>query len=119
MISIADDIYAQIGMSFYHASVCMTNIPDAYTITRYDEDDEIWNHAKLTSLKSNTGGVECYFVEDVVDAKGKSANILGLTSRSGVVLVRDAPNLTLAHEIGHRTYAVLSASTKICYTKYQ
>ena len=101
MISVANDIYEQIGVSFYLGSMCVTNIPAAFQITEEDANNGMWCHDRLTSLLSNTNGIECYFVDDMVDENRNTLFVNGMTSSSGIVLVRSAPNTTMAHEIGH------------------
>ena len=100
MVEAASDVFEQVGMSFYLASVCTTNIPKAFNITE-EETAKHWGHDRLTALLSNTGGIECYFVEAVVDTEDNPRTINGLTSRKGIVLTRSARLRTLAHEIGH------------------
>lgn len=102
MITVANEIYSQIGMSFYLASCVTTNINDAANITEEQVPGRSnWWHGRLTDLMTGTGGVECYFVDDIVDAVGESAGINGLTSVKGIVICKNASLKTLAHELGH------------------
>ena len=101
MVEAASDVFEQVGMSFHLASVCTTNIPKAFRIVRGEGTEERWCHRRLTDLLSNTGGIECYFVEKIVDPGDDKVDILGLTSRYGIVLSSAAYLTTLAHEIGH------------------
>ena len=101
MVEAASDVFEQVGMPFHLASVCTTNIPKAFRIVRGEGTEERWSHRRLTDLLSNTGGIECYFVEKIVDPGDDKVDILGLTSRYGIVLSSAAYLTTLAHEIGH------------------
>jgi len=104
MINAANDIYSQVGMRFYLASIATTNLQAAYNIAPSDVTNDIgnvWRHSQLASLQSGTGGIECYFVNQILDDKGQNSYIAGLTSNSGISLASSCSVYTLAHEIGH------------------
>ena len=104
MISSANEIYEQVCIQFYLASLTVTNLPSAYNILPSSVTNnigDVWSHSRLAGLMSNTGGIECYFVNGIVNNHGEITSIRGLTSNSGVVIARQGNLITLAHEIGH------------------
>jgi len=99
MIAPLNDIYRQVGVSFYLDSITVTNIPDAYNAL-YDEPSSptsTWTFDDIVGISSGTGGLECYFIKQFVD----SADTLAANSSSGMVVACDADYLVVAHEIGH------------------
>ena len=100
MISPLNDIYRQVGVSFYLDSVTVTNIPDAFDLTYDSTTNGGWNFDRLVDIGQNTGGIECYFVNDILRKDG-NAGPVGANSSAGLVLTALADVRTLAHEIGH------------------
>ena len=64
MISPLNDIYRQVGVSFYLDSVTITNIPNAYTafLDTPSTPSSMWTFDDIVDIDSGTGGVECYFI---------------------------------------------------------
>ena len=100
MIAPLNDIYRQVGVSFYLDSVTVTNIPGAYSLLYDSTTNDVWNFDRLVDIGHGTGGIECYFVNDLFCADG-SAGPVGANSSGGIVLTARADVRTLAHEIGH------------------
>ena len=100
MIAPLNDIYRQVGVSFYLDSVTVTNIPGAYSLLYDSTTNDVWNFDRLVDIGHGTGGIECYFVNDLVCADG-SPGPVGANSSGGIVLTARASAHTLAHEIGH------------------
>ena len=101
MIAPLNDIYRQVGVSFYLDSVTVTNIPAACNLLYDSTTNDVWNYDRLvTVVGHDTGGIECYFVNDIVRLDGKPGP-LASNCDFGLVLTPDAPVVTLAHEIGH------------------
>ena len=100
MIAPLNDIYRQVGVSFYLDTVTVTNIPDAYNLPYDSSTNDLWNVDRLVDIGYSTGGVECYFVNSLVRANNKPGP-LACNSSHGIVLSAEASCITLAHEIGH------------------
>ena len=100
MIAPLNDIYRQVGVSFYLDSVIVTNIPAAYNLV-YDEDPNVgWDFERLVNIGHGTGGIECYFVNDFIMSNGADPPLAANASK-GLVMSASACAVTLAHEIGH------------------
>ena len=100
MIAPLNDIYRQVGVSFYLDSVIVTNIPAAYNLI-YDEDPNGgWDFERLVNIGHGTGGIECYFVNDFIMSNGADPPLAANASK-GLVMSASAGAVTLAHEIGH------------------
>ena len=100
MIAPLNDIYRQVGVSFYLDSVIVTNIPAAYNLV-YDEDPNVgWDFERLVNIGHGTGGIECYFVNDFIMSNGEDPPLAANASK-GLVMSASACAVTLAHEIGH------------------
>ena len=100
MIAPLNDIYRQVGVSFYLDSVIVTNIPAAYNLLYDTTTNDIWHFYRLVDIGRNTGGIECYFVNDLVRANGKRGPAAA-NCDCGIVLTAGAAANVLAHEIGH------------------
>ena len=99
MIVPLNDIYRQVGVSFYLDSITVTNIPNAFN-AYYDQPMNMaatWTFNDIVSIASGTGGLECYFINKFID----SDDILAANSPSGMVVSSAANYLVVAHEIGH------------------
>ena len=105
MISHANDIYAQVGVTIDLVEpIVMTNIPAAYNVDLGDDLAEYWSCERLCNLAINTDGLECYFVNEIIkDDMEESTNIwtMGVNGSHGMVLTKHANGTALAHEIGH------------------
>ena len=100
MIAPLNDIYRQVGVSFYLDSVVVTNISAAYNLV-YDEDPNGgWDFDRLVDIGRGTGGIECYFVNDFIMSNGADPPLAANASK-GLVMSASADAVTLAHEIGH------------------
>lgn len=84
-------IFTQAALSFEVASINYTN-DSRYVEVSVTNDTQ---YVALCNVTNNTGGLELYFVREVVD--GADA----FWTRLGVVVGRRANSTTLAHEIGH------------------
>ena len=105
MVKVANDIYAQVGVSFDLGDrITVTNIPAAYVINEIHETEGHWNLGRLTALASGTGGLECYFVNEIIDDAPNARSdspIVGIHSNSGLAIASAGNGVTLSHEIGH------------------
>ncbi len=95
LVSGANKIYEQIGVSFYVDSICFTNRTDWLDISGSKGGSKPVKRRALTNIKSNTGGLELYFVDKVGSVAVADHNQYGIT------LSTNATFKTLAHEIGH------------------
>ena len=100
MIAPLNDIYRQVGVSFYLDFIAVTNIPDAFNLLYDSATNDVWNFYRLVDIGQNTGGIECYFVNDIIHADGRAGPV-GANSAGGIVIRASATVGTLAHEIGH------------------
>ena len=100
MIAPLNDIYRQVGVSFYLDSVIVTNIPSAYNLLYDENPDGGWDFGRLVDIGQGTGGIECYFVNDFIMA-GNEKPPLAANMSKGLVMSAGADATTLAHEIGH------------------
>ena len=96
-----NDIYRQVGVSFYLDSVIVTNIPDAYNLLYDSTTNGVWNYDRLVNVGHDTGGIECYFVNSFVFEDEAEGAIIAANCPSGLVMTAEAGVVTLAHEIGH------------------
>jgi len=91
MIGLANSLFRQAGIRFQRVSV--TNIMN-----------DAWYDASSTNVQeqirncmSGTGGLEIYFTGKV----DPNNQIYGSNNRYGIIIAAVAPNVTLAHELGH------------------
>ena len=104
MVKTANDIYAQVGVTFDLGDrIVVTNIPAAYDINEISEADGRWNLDRLTDLASGTGGLECYFVNTITRLcdDGGTEFLRGLHAESGLAVASSVGGVILAHELGH------------------
>ena len=105
MVKTVNDIYAQVGVTFDLGDrIAVTNIPAAYDINEVYETEGHWNLGHLTGLASGTGGLECYFVNNIIDDSADArANfqVAGIHTNSGLVVSDLGNGITFSHEIGH------------------
>ena len=105
MVKTVNDIYAQVGVTFDLGDrIVVTNIPAAYDINEEGAANGRWDIDRLTDLASNTGGLECYFVNNIIDNNtGTRANsqTVGIHESSGLVISTFGTGIAFAHEIGH------------------
>lgn len=98
MVKAANDIYSQVGMSFYVDSITMTNILNVRKIYLEDRvEDGSLCFSNITEIASQTGGLECYFIDKFADDE----DVRGVNWFKGLVIAKSATDKTLAHEIGH------------------
>lgn len=88
----ANDIWRQVGVSFQLAS-CNYITNDAWLTVVYTNGTWPLSNT-IKSYASGTGGVECYFVDEIENANA-------LTSSNGVLFSSNGNFRTLAHELGH------------------
>ena len=101
MIDEAEDIFAQVGVTFDIGDrISVTNIAEAYDVLWEGQSDSMWDFDRLVATHSNTGGLECYFVNSIITDTPDYPTIGG-HSTSGIVVSSRGNGLTLAHEIGH------------------
>ena len=105
MVSQANDIYAQVGVTIDLVEpIVMTNIPAAYNVALRTDLSEVWSCERLCNLAINTDGLECYFVNEIInDSMDEPSNIwtMGVNGSHGMILPKHANGTALAHEIGH------------------
>ena len=100
MINEANDIYAQVGVSFNLVEpITITNIPSAYKAyyNSNQAQEGQWTFDRIVNIASDTGGIECYFIDSFID-KGR---VLGVNNGLGMVLTKNATGVIFAHECGH------------------
>ena len=100
MVKDANDIYAQVGVTLNLVEpVVVTNIPDAYDAFFETPTNAMarWSFDRIVGIASDTGGLECYFINRFVDRDGTKAGNSGY----GIVMTASATKSILAHEIGH------------------
>ena len=100
MIAPLNDIYRQVGVSFYLDTVTVTNIPGAYNLPYDSSTNDLWNVDRLVDIGHDTGGIECYFVKSLERSNNKPGP-LACNNQRGIVLSAEASCITFAHEIGH------------------
>ena len=113
MIVKVNEVYSQIGMEFVLSSCVITNVNSDATICEEGETNA--THLcfdQLVDFMSNTGGVECYFVNDFVKVENTPSYINGLADLKGIAIAKTGSYTTLAHEIGH------VCDTRDIYTEY-
>ena len=93
LVAGANKIYEQIGVGFYIDSISYTNREDWLDLS--NGNTYTLKREGLTSMASDTGGLELYFV------KFLKPRIIANENASGIVLSERANATTLAHEIGH------------------
>ena len=100
MVKDANDIYAQVGVTLNLIEpIVVTNIPDAYNAF-YDapaSSTSTWTFDQIVDIDSDTGGLECYFINRFVD----SEKTVAANSAWGAVITKQADCKCFAHEIGH------------------
>jgi len=100
MVKDANDIYAQVGVTLNLIEpIVVTNIPDAYNAF-YDapaSPTSTWTFDQIVDIDSDTGGLECYFINRFVD----SEKTVAANSAWGAVITKQADCKCFAHEIGH------------------
>ena len=100
MVKAANDVYAQVGVTLNLIEpVVITNIPNAYDALYETPTNATsrWSFDDIVGIASNTGGLECYFINSFINGRGAKA----AHTRFGIVLTSSATRYTLAHEIGH------------------
>lgn len=83
-------ILSQAAVQISLTSVVYTNCDELSTV----DIDEIEAVKRLCSLNGNTGGLEVYFVSQLIGA-------VGLTTPSGIIIGSEGNAKCVAHEIGH------------------
>ncbi|MBQ3806507.1 MAG: hypothetical protein II840_00975 [Kiritimatiellae bacterium] len=100
MVKDANDIYAQVGVTLNLIEpIVVTNIPDAYNAL-YEASTNAtatWSFNQIVDIASDTGGLECYFINRFVDSEDTKA----AHDSDGIVVTTLSTQYTLAHEIGH------------------
>ena len=100
MVKDANDVYAQVAVTLNLIEpIVITNIPNAYNALYNPPASATskWSFWDIVNLQSDTGGLECYFVNSFTDSSGT----LAANCSSGLVVTAQADYLDLAHEIGH------------------
>lgn len=97
MVSTANSIYKQVGMSFYIASLSTITNQVWFRITDSDKFYE------MTSYTNNVGGLEIYCVNSLPSfSVGRSSpSSVGGAPRGIAVSAQASQPVVLAHEIGH------------------
>ena len=88
----ANDILSQVGVRLSLDSVSSTNRPDWFDLTNSPSVLQIAN--QIVSITNGTGGLVCYFVNDIKGYRG-------LRSGSSILVEKDGSGQTVAHEAGH------------------
>ena len=100
MVKDANDIYAQVGVTLNLVEpVVVTNIPDAYDAYCETPTNATsrWTFDRIVDIATDTGGIECYFINRFVDSRHTKA----AHDSRGIIVTSLATKCTLAHEIGH------------------
>ena len=100
MINEANDIYSQVGVSFNLVEpITVTNIPSAckayYNSNQAQEGR--WTFDRIVDIASDTGGIECYFIDSFIDKE----DTMAANNSYGMVMTKDVSSTTFAHECGH------------------
>jgi len=98
MVNGVNKIYEQIGVSFYIDSISRTNRTDWLDLSEGDS----YSYAKLlqlTSIESNTGGLELYFINTITSSG--PIEILAGETEVGILVSSRATAKILAHELAH------------------
>ena len=103
MVGEANEIFSQVGVTLNLGDrIVVTNVPDAYNVLWEGVTNTMWNFSQLTALNSNTGGLECYFVNQIYENNATGyCRTTGGWSNSGLMISSAGNGVTLAHEIGH------------------
>ena len=100
MIKEANDIYAQVGVNFNLVEpVTVTNIPSAYKAyyNSNQAQEGKWTFDQIVDIASDTGGIECYFIDSFIDKE----DTMAANNSYGMVMTKDVSSTTFAHECGH------------------
>jgi len=111
MLPTVNDIFAQIGLSVVLDSVNVITNDRAYNLYYETTNavDAAWSVDNFLNSLPNTDCVNCVFANEFVEVAKKDT--LAVHTPSGIVMVKDADALVLAHEIGHE----LGAEDVYCY----
>ena len=98
MLPEVNDIFEQVGMTFYIDSVVVTNVDGACRPMFYESSTaQHWSFDDVANILPDAGGLKCYFIDSFFD----SDKALGGNDGCGLLLTRRAQSVTWAHEIGH------------------
>ena len=98
MMSEANRIYEQIGVSFYIDSISYTNRKDWLDLRispGYDDRCNLIIRREMVDVTKNSNGLEFYFVNCISKSSAANADMFG------IVVSTNASAKGLAHEIGH------------------
>ena len=77
--------------------IVVTNIPAAYDAGYNAPTNGCWSFDQIVDIASNTGGLECYFINSFID----EPLIMAGNNTKGTVITIKGDGRTLAHEFGH------------------
>ena len=98
MLPEVNDIFEQVGMTFYIDLVVVTNVDGACRPMFYGGSTaQHWGFDDVANILPDAGGLKCYFIDSFFD----SDKALGGNDGCGLLLTRRAQSVTWAHEIGH------------------
>ena len=98
MLPEVNDIFEQVGMTFYIDSVVVTNVDGACQPV-FDGPARPYNLSfdDVANILPDAGGLKCYFVDSFIDFKRTRAG----NDDCGMLLTKQADAISWAHEIGH------------------
>ena len=98
MLPKVNDIYEQVGMSFYIESVVVTNVVEACEPMFYaSATEDNFDFDGVADMLPDAGGLKCYFIRRFHD---REQTVAGNDS-NGILLSEQADAQVWAHEIGH------------------
>ena len=98
MLGKVNDIFEQMGMSFYIDSIVMMNIPEACEAVFSGPTQEgSWCFDDVAHVLPDSNGLKCYFIDSFVD----SLDTIAGNDKNGMLLTKKANARSWAHEIGH------------------
>ncbi len=102
----ADDIFAQVGVTFnLDNRIVVTNIPAAFVLNADKPTEENWSYSNLVAnVTSDADGIRVYFVDKIIDDSAPpplQETIFGLHGLSGIAVAATGLDTVLAHELGH------------------
>ena len=77
--------------------IVVTNIPSAYNAGFNAPTNGCWSFDQIVDIASNTGGLECYFINSFID----EPLIMAGNNTKGSVITIQGDGRTLAHEFDH------------------
>lgn len=91
-ISDMNTVYSQVGLAFNLAECAIVTSNELYVV----DYTNAASRAALCNYATNTGGIELYFVGEIVSSQARAFH-----TRRGIVVGPDATPRDVSHEVGH------------------